>query len=538
MFRYQYILIILFLLTISVNLFSQKRSKIEIKHANSMESNKKIGGGVMRLIGDVVLKQEDVWIYCDSAYKKKNNFEAFGDVHVERGETLDIYSNYLDHNGNEKLAKFRKNVIMIDDDITLTTEFLDYNLDNNSAHFYNSGKIVDSATVLTSLSGKYYPDKELFFFKDSVVVIDPDYIIYTDTLKYNKLKDITYFFGPTEIISDSNYLYCENGWYDMQNDKGQFNKNAYYQNENQTLKGDSLYYDRTSGIGIGFINVELTDTVENIILEGDYIYYREEPEYAIATQKALFTHISDGDSLYLHADTLYSIYDSTGTFRILKAYHKSRIYRYNFQGMCDSLVYSYQDSVIRMFYEPILWFDVNQITAEYINAFVINDNLDHFELQHSAMIVSPKDSIRYDQVKGQDMIGYIRNNELVKIDVFRRGETMYFPIDNEGLVGANHVLSSNYTIKLKNNEVNSIVFREKPEAVLYPVGHLPKNELTLKGFIWVDELRPKTKMDVFKWKQTNNDIETDNNINTETNTDSDIDNNSKTVTNNDILQEE
>lgn len=296
-----------FLAFISFALFgyAQRKSKIEVKGARVMESDKRIGGGVIRLIDNVVLKQDDVWIYCDSAYKRKNSFEAFSNVNVKRGESLKIYSDYLDHDGNEKMAKFRRNVKMIDEDITLTTEFLDYDLDNNASHFYNGGKIVDSATVLTSLSGRYYPDDDLFFFKDSVVVVDPEYTIYTDTLKYNKLKDITYFFGPTEIISDSNYLYCENGWYDMQNDISQFNKNAYYQNEKQTLTGDSLYYNRALGIGKGFMNIELIDTVEDIILNGDVVFYQEEPEFALATGNALFTHINDEDSLYLHVEQRY-----------------------------------------------------------------------------------------------------------------------------------------------------------------------------------------------------------------------------------------
>ncbi|NOZ48075.1 MAG: organic solvent tolerance protein OstA [Chlorobi bacterium] len=491
------------LILLTFNSFSQKRSKIEVRGANSMESNRKIGGGVTRLIGNVILKQDDVWIYCDSAYRKKNSFQAFSNVHVKRGKTLNIYSDFLDHNGNKKLAKFRENVKMIDGDMILNTQFLDYYLDDNSGHFFNGGKIVDSATVLTSKSGRYFPDKDLFFFKDSVVVIDPDYTIYTDTLKYDKLNDISYFFGPTEIISDSNYLYCENGWYNMQSDIAQFNKNAYYQNDKQTLKGDSLYYDRTLGIGKGFINVELKDTVENIILQGDKVFYQEEPEYAIVTEKALFIHIADNDSLFLHADTLNSIYDSTGTFRILKAYHKSTIYRSDFQGMCDSLVYSFQDSIIRMFDNPILWFGVNQITAQQINAFVIDDNLDHFELNKSSLIISPKDSIRYDQVKGQDMKGYIKNDELARIDIFKKGETMYFPIDQDGFIGSNHVTSNNYVIHLKNNEVQNIVFKETPKAVLSPFGFLPLKELYLRGFIWLDDYRPQKKQDVFKWKEIN-----------------------------------
>ena len=36
------------------------------------------------------------------------------------------------------------------------------------------------------------------------------------------------------------------------------------------------------------------------------------------------------------------------------------------RGKCDSLVYSYADSTIRLYNDPILWSDENQLTADSI----------------------------------------------------------------------------------------------------------------------------------------------------------------------------
>ena len=53
-----------------------------------------------------------------------------------------------------------------------------------------------------------------------------------------------------------------------------------------------------------FDNVLFNDTINKNMLTGDYCYYNELTKYAIATQKAVAVDYSQGDSLFMHADTL------------------------------------------------------------------------------------------------------------------------------------------------------------------------------------------------------------------------------------------
>jgi hypothetical protein len=53
-------------------------------------------------------------------------------------------------------------------------------------------------------------------------------------------------------------------------------------------------------------------------------------------------------------------------------------------------------------------------------------------------------------------------------------------------------------IYLKEGEVKSISLLNSPDALLYPLETAPLGELLLKGFKWLDDLRPKTKNDIFK----------------------------------------
>lgn len=461
-----------------------------------------MGSELKRLIGDVELQHEDVFIYCDSAYlyEDKNLVEGYSNVHVRQGDTLHLYGDFLRYKGDIKLAEIRRNVRLVDKEMELFTEFLDYNVNEEFGFYFNGGKIYNGENTLESKLGYYYPNQKIFFFRDSVKIINPDYTIYSDTLKYNTVSEISYFLGPTEIISDSSYIYCENGWYNTKTDISQFNQNAYLINKEQTVKGDSLYYDRNRGFGKAFKNVELIDTVQQIILKGNYAEYYEEPEKTMITDSALFIQITNGDSLFVHADTLRSRLDSTNTHKILSAYFKVKMYKKDFQGKCDSMSYSFRDSVIQLYGDPVLWSDENQLTSEYIEIHTKHNKLDYLELYRSAFIISQEDSIRFNQIKGKNMTGYFKNGELEKIDVKGNGQTIYFPKDENEIIGVNQVESSDITLFLKDKEIIKINFRIKPGGTLNPLDDTPDSEMKFKDFKWLEKSRPKSKIGIFEWK--------------------------------------
>lgn len=478
---------------------AQQKQQVYIKNSDLLIASKDIGEGVRRLIGNVVLEHNNSEMYCDSAYlySKENIFHAYSNVHVVRGDSIHMYGDFLIYNGNTDVGKVRNNVSLNDKETTLYTDSLDFNSATNVAYYFNGGQIISSNNQLESKIGYYYANDDLFFYKDSVVVTNPDYTIYTDTLKYNTELETAYFLGPTNIINEENHLYAENGWYKTKEKKFQFNENAVYQNKEKILKGDSLYYDDLNGIGIAIDNIEMIDTIENMILKGNYAYYKKEPESFLITDSTLLIQVSDLDSLFMHCDTISSNYDSTGTHRILKAYHKVKIFRTDFQARCDSMVYNLEDSVISMFTEPILWSEGSQMTARKVEVHIKNEKIDFFKLINTAFIVAQEDATKFNQIRGKEMIGYIRNNALYKVDVFGNGQTIYYTKDQEEIVGVNYAESSDLVIYMKDNEVAKINLLKQPAGTLYPPGELEETEL--KDFRWLEELRPKSKYDIFYW---------------------------------------
>ena len=110
------------------------------------------------------------------------------------------------------------------------------------------------------------------------------------------------------------------------------------------------------------------------------------------------------------------------------------------------MAYSFQDSVIRLYFEPMIWSDENQMTADSIALFTKNMNPDRLELYNSAFVVSQVDSLRFDQLKGRNLTGYFNDNELTKIFINGNGETIYFLVEGDALIGVNKATSSTIEI--------------------------------------------------------------------------------------------
>ncbi len=478
----------------------QEPKKIKILNSNTLEYNKNINPNVRRFIGNVIFEHNESVMYCDSAYSytNQNRIDAFGNVHIERGDSLHVYGDFLSYNGNTNFGKLRKNVQLQDPEARVLTDSLNFYAEQDYAYYFNGGTIISEDKTITSTTGHYYSNEKMAYFKKDVRVESPDYIVEADTLNYDTENEIAYFNGPTNIHNDTSRLYCENGWYKTNSNEFLFTKNARYQKKERILKGDTLYYNDPKGLGVIKKNAEIIDTSRNIILRGHYSEYSEEPAKAFLTDSALMIQIDkEKDSLFLHADTLKSHYDSTETYRIFRAYFKVKFFKTNLQGKCDSLSYSLEDSTIRMYYNPVIWSDSNQIYADHITIHLKNDEVNQFDLESNSFIVSRQDNNKFNQIKGKNMIGYVQNNKIKRVDVEGNGQTIYYTKDKNKIVGVNKALCSNLIIKLENNEVSRINMVKSPEGVLYPLGNL--KETKLDGFKWLENERPRSKDDIYDW---------------------------------------
>lgn len=476
------------------------KKRIDIEQADFLEFNEAIVANAQRLIGNVRIRHNEVLMWCDSAYAYNgtNRVDAFGNVHINQGDTAHLYADMIYYDGDRSFARAIKNVRLVNKSTTLFSDTVDYDLVPNMGYYDDNGKIIDSTNVLTSQIARYFVDEDIVYFYQNVVGYNDKYRLESDTVKYNTATGIFYIQGPTTIRDSVNTIYAEDGWYDSRTGEAQLLKNPLVYNEKQQMKGDVIDYDRNKGYGKARGMIEIIDIDNNIIVKGRNAWFDEITETAFITDSALFIMVSEGDSLFLHADTLKTVADTIPDEKIIKAFNGVRFYRTDLQGKCDSLVYFSRDSTIQLHREPVLWSEIHQMSADYIEMMTYNPAPDEVHLRNNAFIISRQDSVMFDQVKGKNMTGFIVNEQLDHIFVDGNGQTIYYARDKGNIIGLNRAESSKLAIQFREGKAHRISFLGNPEGKLTPIPQLSDEERHLAGFDWKEKIRPLSREDIFR----------------------------------------
>lgn len=499
--------ITLFLMLLSAGgVQAQKKNKIRIIDADQLLGSKSGNEELNIFVGNVIFEHDSAFLYCDSAvlFSDRNSLEAHNNVRIEMSDTLNLYGDVLYYDGNTRVATVTGNVVLKDNDATLYTDRLIYERNTGIAYYQTGGRIVNDDNELTSTRGYYYTEEKQVYFKNNVQLVNPEYLVKSDTLIYNTASEIAFISGPTTITGKDEFLYSEKGMYNTQTDYTRLELNSYMTYKEQYLSGDSLIYEKASGVGEAFGNVFLKDTAQNIIVTGEYADYRRKDGFAYATDSAVVIMMDKTDSLFMHADTLWLKFDSTESPEKLLAYHRCKFYKTDIQGMSDSLVYSFADSTISMYFKPVLWTQENQLTAEMIRIFTSNQRVDSMHMENASFIVSQdKYNLKdFNQIKGKNMVAYFEKNELHLVTVNGNSETIYFVREEDGaLIGINKALASSMEIWIADRQVEDIYYFDSPDANLYPESELPEDQYFLRDFHWLIDDRPKSKYDIFKWRK-------------------------------------
>ena len=288
--------------------------------------------------------------------------------------------------------------------------------------------------VLTSVLGEYSPSTKLAVFEYNVELVNPQFTLTSEDLTYNTVTKIATINSEAEIVNEQSHIYTNSGIYNTVTERGELFNRSVVVNEGRRLTGDTLLYDRQHGFGEAFGNVALNDTVNKNILTGDYCFYDELKENAFATRRAVAIDYSQGDSLFLHGDTLrlVTFYPKTDSaYREMRAYYKVRAYRSDIQAVCDSLVVNSKDSCMTMYRDPVLWHGEEQLLGELVKVYSNDSTIERAHIINQALAIERFDSAHYNQVMGKEMIAHFEGGEIKETEVNGNVLTIYHPIDEK-----------------------------------------------------------------------------------------------------------
>ncbi len=201
------------------------------------------------------------------------------------------------------------------------------------------------------------------------------------------------------------------------------------------------------------------------------------------------------DSVRTVPDTLKAKDDNDK--KLFLAYHRVRFYKKDLQGICDSLSYQMKDSLMRLFNDPVLWSEIHQLSAEKIEYRPHKPGPDIARLENNGFIISKEDSVKFNQISGKTLVGYIYDNALKTIEVNGNAITLYYLKNKDRYSGMNRLESSKINVYLMKGKIDSISFFPKPEGKTIPLKDLTSEDATLSGFQWRESEKPKNRFDLY-----------------------------------------
>ncbi|MBC3784493.1 OstA-like protein [Spirosoma utsteinense] len=508
------------------------------------------GQVIRKIYNNVRFRQKGVLMYCDLAIQNvtTNVIEAYGNVRLVQGDTINVRGDTMFYYGNTRLANLRGHVVMRDRKMTLTTAQLDYDMVSGVAHYppgapNRPGRIVDKENVLTSQEGYYDTHTKLFTFRQNVRLVNPKGTLTADSLLYNSLSRLATFQGPTRITNKDGVLTSTEGQYNTATGISNFQRRATVDTPKYRITGDSLYYDNVSELGIAKGNVIMVAKDRKAIITGEHVRYNGKAGISRVTGRPVAKSLASEttrDTLYLRADTLFSFDNKRTNTRRLIGQKNVFVYKSDLQSKCDSLIYDSADSTIYFFKKPIVWSQNKyQMEADTMRALLKDNRINTMFLKAKSFVISLDTLRNYNQIKGRTITAYFvsklipasttltttgkatrptnkvtasaktgapalslpqvttatsparEETSLNRVIVEGNGQSIYYAVDDKNkMIGLNHVECSRMNLEFTNNKVGQIRFYGRPDAQLIPPKEFTEDSQKLDGFRWREAEKP------------------------------------------------
>ena len=494
---------------IHTNVAAQEKTKIKIERAGFFEKDKDKYPNTSVLTRDksqkVLISHDGVLMTCNQAffYEDRNFIEAFGDVSLNQGDTLNLKSNYLEYNGDSKLVFAKGNVILNEPESNLYTESLYFDRNKQEGFYTEKGKLIRNYTdTIYSRRGTFFAKEKKYRFEKEVDLRTPKYNIYSEVLNYFTESGKSYFFGPTDIISDNSNIYCEIGYYDTTYDNGYFIKNAKIDFEEYKINGDSIYFDQLRNYASASNNIKILDTINKTLTTGHYAEIHRNIDSMFIKKRALIASFKEKDTTYIHGENI--IITGKENEQIIRAFMNGKILRNNLSGKCDSIHFDQKTGIAQLINKqnnfkerskkikkPILWNNKSQITGDSIHIKFDNEKniIDSLFVFDNAFIIE-KDTLEtgFNQISGKKLNGNFINGKLKEVDIIKNAESVYYLRNSENdLIGIDKSKSAKIRILISNQIIDTFTKINQIDGNVYPEDEFNENDKLLKGFYFREE---------------------------------------------------
>lgn len=244
-------------------------------------------------------------------------------------------------------------------------------------------------------------------------------------------------------------------------------------------------------------NPKLIDSSKILSPENNFL----PPDSSSIDSSGIISTPAMGDSIKKDNKILKdTVNKSDSAVRYFLAFHHVKIFNDSLQSICDSLFFSAKDSIFRLFNDPVVWSGRSQVTGDTIFLYTKNKKPDRLYVFQRGMIVNKTTQGFYNQIAGKTINGYFVDG---KIDYMRakgsQAESIYYALDDDSsYIGMNRATGDVIDLYFKNEDLIKVLFVNDVKGKMYPMREIPEEEKKLKNFIWLDDKRPKNRLELFE----------------------------------------
>lgn len=403
-----------------------------------------------------------------------------------------------------KEANFRDNVILTslrpDDELRMVGDQLYYNTVTHVAEF-------NSPTVITSKDGRINSDEGTYntetriaeLFAHSLVTTAKGSTLEGDTLFYDRVAGYGWARGNMALkdtINRKSILTGDYGYYDELIDSAFVTGHALGKEFSQ---GDTLYIHGRYLRSVRVIDdhaddnepalapakpvitadsidtdsiVDVTDVVTTEVETGDTITVTESTEALISPTPARVETVSD-------------------TMHIITAWPRVRFFRVDMQGVCDSLVFTQNDTTVRMYYHPIVWSEDRQIFGNRIDVHLNDSTVDRADLPDFGFMAQQVETDYFNQLTGKTMTAWFVDGEMDRALVSGNVEGIVYPEENDSTINKFvNFQTANLEGWFETRNIRRLKMWPETSGEAVPLYLAKYSQLFLQRFKWYTGIRP------------------------------------------------
>ena len=497
-------------------------------------------------IGHIVIEQENTVLTGDSIRyiipKNTAKFRGHLVELVDRDSNV-LRTNYLDYNTKDSVAFFYRGGAMKDDDgniiesltgryqskieqfdfigrvemfsdsLFFVCDTLYYYADRDVAEFFGHTAGWYDLNHISSGAGWYDRTSERFFFTRDVYGLTDEYEIWCDSLNYDRYDEYARLLGNVQLLDTVDNAITLAGDLRYWNEPRRaelyrdpaivmIEEGTAGEKDSVFMASDTLIYytKRMFEIDSAVVaaakerySAALVDPLAKETPQGN----KTQSDQSASDSLAVPDSLAASDSLAI-PDSLAALPPDTTLVDFVEAYHNVKIFKSDIQVMCDSLLFTSIDSIARLFKSPIIWYEItSQITADSMQFLVRNETLDKGLLFSNSFVISEEvPGQYYHQIKSPEMAGYFKDGQISRFDAMGGVTAMFYVSEDSVITTMNQKECRIMTGRMKDGQVQRILYTENVKSDAYPVWDLTSEMMTLRDFNWVPDLRPADRFSV------------------------------------------